>query len=188
MPDPPPSEDPEPLIVRMPLVHVSEPPVTVAAVGAVRSIRTVAPAAGGSGVHAEVLPALSTFLNSISVCPSAVTSRLPAVEGADHVLPPLVDVRTWGVARAEPPPSLPPAAPTVTAATFCHESEPPLTTGAVGATRSIDTVLPTVGDAGAHADFRPDASVARNCTSVVPAAVIVVDVPVAADDHVAPPS
>ena len=111
---------------------------------------------------------------------------LPAAAGADQVLPPLVDIRTCGVPSADPPASLPPEAETVTWATSCQDSDPPVTAGAVGAVRSIETVLPTVGEDGAHADRSPETSTERNCTRVVPVAVIETVVPVTAADQVTP--
>ena len=69
--------------------------MAVGVVGAVRSSRTVPPATVGAGVHADALPTVSMLWNSTSVSPSAGTfSELPAT-GADHVLPPSVDVRCW---------------------------------------------------------------------------------------------
>ena len=52
--------------------------------------------------------------------------------------------------------------------------------------RSIFTVDPAVGEAGAQAVVRPEASVARNWTIVVPAAVTETTVPVFTADQVVP--
>ena len=56
--------------IRLP-VHVSEPPLTLGFVGAVRSSFTVLPAPLVVGAQADVLPALSMVRNSTSVVPSA---------------------------------------------------------------------------------------------------------------------
>ena len=65
-----------------------EPPLTVGAVGVVRSRRTVA------CVQADALPILSTARNCTSVSPCAVIALDVAVAVADQVVPPLVDMRT----------------------------------------------------------------------------------------------
>src|SRR5215471_9312841 len=75
------------------LCHDDEPPLTLGAVGFVRSRRTVSDAPGLAGTHADVLPALSTDRNCTRVSPSALmVSALPLV-GADQVVPPSVEVR-----------------------------------------------------------------------------------------------
>ena len=67
--------------------QVSEPPETVGAVGAVRSILAVA------CTHAERLPAASTERYSTSVSPSAETVSDEPATGEDQVDPASVDVR-----------------------------------------------------------------------------------------------
>ena len=54
--------------------------------------------------------------------------------------------------------------------------------------RSIRTVLPAVGVAGAYAEWRPALSVERNCTTVSPTAVMFTDEPLTGSDQVFPPS
>ncbi len=51
------------MIVRLVFEQVSEPPLTVGAVGAVRSSLTVLVAPFELGVHAEALPTASTVRN-----------------------------------------------------------------------------------------------------------------------------
>src|SRR5437588_1504446 len=169
--------------------HASEPPENDAgSVGTVRSIRIVFVAPELAGVHAEVLPALSVVRNWTSVCPSAPTVRLDPALGADHVRPLSSDVRCSMPAKPEPPVSVLPLALTVTEATFCHVVEPPETVGAAGAVRSIRTVLPAPGTAGAQEEVNPATSTARNCTTVSPWAVIRAGLPVAGAPQVTPPS
>ena len=76
----------------------------------------------------------------------------------------------------------------MTAPTFCQESEPPVTTGAVGAVRSMRTVSPLSATAGAQFDVNPAVSTARNWTRVSPSAVIVSVAPVETVLQVVPPS
>src|SRR5436305_1143513 len=90
------------------------------------------------------------------------------------------DAGAQALARPAPSLSLPPGAVRLSEARFCHASDPPVTAGADGAVRSMSTVPPAAGDAGAHADRRPDTSMARNWTMVVPAAVTDRVVPVVA--------
>ena len=73
--------------------HVSEPPLTVDSVGAVRSRRTVLPAVDGEGAQPEALPAPSRARNSTSVCPSAETVSFAPETGADQVVPPSAELR-----------------------------------------------------------------------------------------------
>jgi hypothetical protein len=49
-----------------------------------------------------------------------------------------------------------------TEATFCHTSEPPVTTGTTGAALSMRTVFAPIGAADDHAELRPLTSFARN--------------------------
>ena len=71
---------------------MSDPPLTVGAVGALRSSATVE--AGVTGVHADTFPAASTDRNSTVVVPSTLTAtELPLV--ADDHAPPLNEVWYW---------------------------------------------------------------------------------------------
>src|SRR5438132_12498206 len=145
-----------------------EPPVTVGAVGAVRSMLTVFPAPGDAGAQAEILPETSVARNCTSVVPAAVTlTPLPAA-GDVHVVPPFADVRYWYVATPEPGESVAPEPVTVTDAAFVHESEPPETAGAVGALRSILAVFVAPPVPGFHAEALPALSTLRNSVSVPP--------------------
>ena len=69
--------------------QLAEPPATVGAEGAVRSSLTVA------CVHGEASPTPSRAANRTSVVPCAEIAALGPVVGADHVLPPFVDVSYW---------------------------------------------------------------------------------------------
>ncbi len=154
--------------------QVEEPPATVGAVGAVRSSLTVACA------HGETSPTPSTAANCTSVVPCAETTALAPAVAADHVLPPLAEVSYSYPATPEPA-SVDPAAVTVTVGPACHDVEPPVSVGAVGAVRSMLTVPFT------QAETLPTASTDRNCTSVSPSAEIVTEVPGVAVDQVLPP-
>src|SRR3954470_10391555 len=57
--------------------HDREPPDTVGAEGALRSMRTVDAAAGTAGVHADVLPAPSMLRSCTRVSPSAEIVAVP---------------------------------------------------------------------------------------------------------------
>src|SRR5690348_11757610 len=76
----------------------------------------------------------------------------------------------------------------VTVPDVCQVSDPPLTPDNEGAVRSSLTVSVAPGVAGAHADWLPAPSTARNWPSVEPCAEIVGGGPEGADDHVCPPS
>ena len=67
-----------------------------------------------------------------------------------------------------------------------HELEPPPTDGTDGAVWSSITVL--WSSTGDQSDVLPAASTARNCTSVVPSALIGAEAPFAGCDQVPPPS
>ena len=86
-----------------------------------------------------------------------------------------------------PPVSLPPDAVTPAEARLRQVSEPPATGGAPGRCGRSSPSTPAVGEAGAQAVVRPEASVARNWTIVVPAAVTETSVPVLTADQVLPP-
>ena len=75
--------------------QLSEPPVRVGAVGAVRSRRTVLPAVGAAGNHADVKPAASTARNWTMVSPCALMATVLPVPGAPQVEPPSTDVWYW---------------------------------------------------------------------------------------------
>src|SRR5690349_12776441 len=92
--------------------QVSEPPPAVGRLGAVRSRRTVEPAVGVLGTQFEVRPATSTARNCTSVSPSAVMVAVEPVTGADHAVPPSVEVRYWYEPTPEPGESAEPAAVT----------------------------------------------------------------------------
>ena len=81
-----------------------------------------------------------------------------------------------------------PDAETTTDATLCQLEEPPATLGAVGAVRSMRTVLPAPELAGFQAERLPAPSTVRNCSSVWPSALIASDAPDAGEPHVVPPS
>ena len=81
-----------------------------------------------------------------------------------------------------------PDAETITDATLCQPEEPPVTLGAVGAVRSMRTVLLAPALAGFQAERLPAPSTERSCTSVWPSALIASDAPDAAEPHVVPPS
>ena len=66
--------------------QLADPPAAAGAVGAVRSIRTVA------CFQPEMNPAPSTARKRTSVSPSAVTSSDAPAAGSDHVAPPSVDL------------------------------------------------------------------------------------------------
>ena len=95
-PDPTPSllPDADTVLCREQFV-APPPPVTVGALGAVRSIRAVFVAPFTLGVHADTLPALSTDRNCTSVCPSFTTVKLLPATAADQVEPPFVDTWYW---------------------------------------------------------------------------------------------
>jgi hypothetical protein len=76
-----------------------------------------------------------------------------------------------------------PAAVTVTEEAFDQALPPPVSSGAVGAIVSSLTVAEDV-----QADVNPALSTERNCTKVMPSALIEADAPPAAADHVDPPS
>ena len=75
--------------------QLSEPPLTVGALGSVRSMLTVLPAVAVAGAQAELLPALSSARNWTSVCPVVLMTRVAPAVAADQVVPPLVEVRDW---------------------------------------------------------------------------------------------
>ena len=81
------------MIVRFVFEHVSEPPLTVGAVGAVRSSLTVLLAPLKLGVQEDVLPAPSTVRNCTWVVPCAVTTTLEPEAADDQPEPALV--RYW---------------------------------------------------------------------------------------------
>ena len=70
-------------------------PVTAGAVGPVRSSFTVFDAPALVGTHADTLPAPSIERSWTMVVPSAVTAAEAPAVAADHVVPPLADVRYW---------------------------------------------------------------------------------------------
>jgi len=148
--------------------QLAEPPVTVGAVGFVRSILTVLPVVGAAGAQSDTFPAPSTDRTCTYVRPSfEIVAEAPAT-GANHVTP-SGDVRVWYPDSPAPPTgSADPAPVTVTDATFCHAAEPPVTVGgALGLVRSILTVTDT------QFDVFPTLSVARNRTTVDPSPVTV---------------
>src|SRR5262249_37652328 len=106
---------------------------------------------------------------------------------AVQLAPPFTEVRYWYPDTPEFA-SVEPLAETSSETTFCHESEPPLSVGAVGAVRSRRTVVAGVGEAGAQLDVYPAASVARNWTTVSPCAEIVAVEPDCTAPQVVPPS
>ena len=75
--------------------QLSEPPVRVGAVGAVRSRRMVLPAVGAAGIHAELKPAASTARNWTMVSPWALMATVLPVPGAPQVVPPSMEVWYW---------------------------------------------------------------------------------------------
>jgi hypothetical protein len=80
------------MVMRLP-VHVSDPPLTVGRLAAVRSSFTVLVEPAVVGSHDDTLPALSTERNWTMVVPSAeMTADGPATV-APHVEPLFVDVR-----------------------------------------------------------------------------------------------
>ena len=130
------------------LCQASEPPVTAGAAGPLRSMRTVLVASGVDGAQAETLPAASTLRNCTSVSPSARDGR----GRAGWRRQPGDCRRRWTCGTGSRPgrsrrrsSRTPRPSPT---ATLCQDSEPPLTAGAVGALRSIRTVLPAIAVAG----------------------------------------
>ena len=149
-------EPPPVIVIWLTACQVAEPPAADGAVGAVRSMRTVA------CFHPDWKPAVSTARKRTSVSPSAVTPREAPAAGADQFAPPSVDVSYSYPAIPEPGVSVDPAAETVTDATFFHAPDPPLTAGSVGGAVSMRTVSCT------HADALPAASTASNRTSVSP--------------------
>ena len=60
--------------------------------------------------------------------------------------------------------------------------------GSVGGVRSSRAVASAVPAAGAHAPTLPAPSMARNCTSVSPSAVMITELPSVALVQLAPPS
>src|SRR6185312_16778129 len=130
----------------------------------------------------ETLPAASIVRSWTVVVPSPVTTADAPGTDADHVVPPLVDVRYSYPARPEPPLSVPPVAVIDTEASACQEVEPPATVGTVGIVRSMRSVACT------QFERSPSASTARNCTRVWPSAETAFEAPGVADDHVVPPS
>ena len=158
---------------------MSDPPLTVGRLGAVRSSFTVLLEPAVVGSHDDTLPALSTERNCTMVVPSAViTADAPAVV-APHVEPLFVDVRYSYRARPEIV-SVAFAAEIVLDAAADQLVEPPETVGFVGSVRSSLTVPCT------QADVLPAASMARNCTTVVPCALTVTELP-DVDAEKAPP-
>ena len=73
----------------------ADPPLATGVAGAVRSRRTVAAAVCVEGVHAEVLPAVSTLRNCTQVLASAVTRSLAPPVTPLQVAPPSVELRYW---------------------------------------------------------------------------------------------
>ena len=171
------SVEPLPVIV-MPLTdcQLREPPAAEGALGAVRSMRTVA------CFHPDVNPAVSTARKRTRVSPSSVTASDDPAAASDQFAPPSVDVSCSYPAIPEPGASVDPDAEAVTDATFFQALEPPLTDGSEGGVVSIRTVACT------HADALPAASTAANRTSVSPWAVTSACAPVVAAVQVAPPS
>ncbi len=80
-----------------------------------------------------------------------------------------------------------PAGWTVIEATFCQVVEPPVSVGSDGGTVSIAAVAAGSTAAGAHAEAFPALSSARNCTHVVPLAVILALAPATAALQDVPP-
>ena len=78
--------------------------------------------------------------------------------------------------------SIDPAAVTLTRPTFCHTSDPPVSTGPDGAVWSSRTI------ACVQEDSRPTPSTAANRTSVSPSALTPSELPAAGADQVEPPS
>jgi hypothetical protein len=75
--------------------HELEPPETVGAVGAVRSMRAVLAEPAAAGAQFDARPEVSTARNCTSVWPAVLTVTLPPVVAADHVTPPSVELRYW---------------------------------------------------------------------------------------------
>ena len=83
---------PEPVsVIEVAPDQASDPPETLGAAGAVRSMLAVDPTV--TAVQADAVPRLSTLRNSTVVEASALTVTDGPDTGADHVDPPSVDVR-----------------------------------------------------------------------------------------------
>src|SRR5207248_10314062 len=91
-------------------------------------------------------------------------------------------------ATRDPGQSFEPDPVTGTEAASVHDSEPPVTTGAVGAVRSIMTVFAAPSAAGIHELALPAVSRLRSWTSVSPSAETVAVAPAWAADQVVPAS
>ncbi len=92
-------------------------------------------------------------------------------------------MRYWYAPSPLPPASVDPDGVMVTDWAADHAAEPPVTSGTVGAALSIIAVAVAVPPAGAQAVALPALSTARNCTQVVPAAVIEIDGPFTGEDQ-----
>ena len=151
--------------------QLKEPPAALGALGALRSIRTVA------CFQPDVNPAPSTARKRTSVSPSLVTaSDAPATAG-DQLAPPSVEVERSYPAIPEPGLSAEPDAETVTEAVFRHALDPPLTDGSVGGVVSRRAV------SCAHTEALPAPSTALKWTSVWPCAETSAWAPVAGADQ-----
>jgi len=73
-------------------------------------------------------------------------------------------------------------------AMLCQLVEPPVTTGLVGAVRSMRAVAAGTGTLGDQFEVLPTLSTARKRTRVSPSAVTAAELPDVGDDQLVPPS